>query len=147
MTVEYRTVVDLKAQLSKFSGIVSKGFKKPKRKLIKEILYGIQALKDMKLSNISRTLKEEQSLTKTEGRLSRNLGDEGFTDAINEEIMKLGASKVTKDMVIAIDPEEIRRKGQRVFTIDGTAIIGRLMTRPSRRLCNRSCRVGTVALD
>jgi len=32
MIVEYRTVVGLKSQLSKFSGIISKRFKKPKRK-------------------------------------------------------------------------------------------------------------------
>jgi hypothetical protein len=62
MTVEYRIVVSLKAQLSKFSGIISTRFKKPPKRLIKEMLYGIQASKDVKLSNISRTLKEEQSL-------------------------------------------------------------------------------------
>ena len=110
MTVEYRTVVALKAQLSKFSGIISKGFSKPQRKLIKEMLYGIQASKDVKLSNISRTLKEEQSLIKTEDRLSRNLDDQDFTDAINEEIMRLAASKVTEDMVVAIDPGDLRKK-------------------------------------
>jgi len=110
MNVEYRTVVGLKAQLSKFSGIISKGFRKPKQKLIKEMLYGIQASKDVKLSNISRTLKEDQSLIKTEDRLSRNLDDEDFTDGINEQIMRLAASKVTEDMVIAIDPGDIRKK-------------------------------------
>jgi hypothetical protein len=73
MTVEYRTVVGLKAQLSKFSGILSRDFKKPKKRLVKEMLYGIQTSKDVKLSNISRTLKEDQSLIKTEDRLSRNL--------------------------------------------------------------------------
>jgi len=110
MTVEYRTIVGLKAQLSKFSGIISKSFKKPKKRLIKEVLYGIQASKDVKLSNISRTLKEEQSLIKTEDRLSRNLDDEDFTDAINEEIMRLAAPKITGDMVIAIDPGDLRKK-------------------------------------
>ncbi len=35
---------------------------------IKEMLCGIQASKDVKLSNISRTLKEEQSLIKAEDR-------------------------------------------------------------------------------
>ena len=110
MTVENKTVVGLKAQLSKFSGIISKRFKKPKKRLIKEMVYGIQASKDVKLSNISRTLKEDQALIKTEDRLSRNLDDEDFTDAINEEVMRLGASKVTEDMVIAIDPGDLRKK-------------------------------------
>jgi hypothetical protein len=110
MTGEYRTVVGLKAQLSKFSGIISKGFRKPKRRLIKEMLYGIQASKDVNLSNISRTLKEDQLLIKTEDRLSRNLDDEDFTDGINEEILRLASSKVTEDMVIAIDPGDLRKK-------------------------------------
>ncbi len=41
-TEESRTVASLKGQLSKFSGIISKGFNKAKRRLIKEMLYGIQ---------------------------------------------------------------------------------------------------------
>lgn len=96
MAVEYKTVLGLKAQLSQFSGIISRRFKKPKKKLIKEMLFSIQASKDVKLSNISRTLKEEQSLIKTEDRLSRNLGDEDFTDAINEEIMRLALPRLRR---------------------------------------------------
>jgi hypothetical protein len=74
------------------------------------MLYGVQASKDVKLSNIARTLKEEQSLIKTEDRLSRNLDDEDFTDQINEQIVRLAAPKVTEEMVIAIDPGDIRKK-------------------------------------
>lgn len=81
MTVEYRTVVGLKAQLSKLSGIISTRFKKPQKRLIKEMLYGIQASKDVKLRNISRTLKEEQSLIEMEDQLSRNL--DGFNGLEN----------------------------------------------------------------
>jgi hypothetical protein len=73
MSVESNAVASLKGQLSKFSGIISKSFKKPKKRLIKEMLYGIQASKDVKLSNILRTLKEDQALIMTEDRLSRNL--------------------------------------------------------------------------
>jgi hypothetical protein len=110
MSGESKTVATLKGQLSKFSGIISKRFKKPKHRLIKEMLYGIQASKDVKLSNIARTLKEKQSLIKTEDRLSRNLDDNDFTDGINDEICRLAATKVTDDMVIAIDPGDIRKK-------------------------------------
>ena len=48
-------VAKIKAQIFRFSGIISKDFSKAKRRLIKEILYGIQAAKDVKLSNISRS--------------------------------------------------------------------------------------------
>lgn len=110
MSCEVRITASLKGQLSKFSGIISKGFKKPKQKLIHEMVYGIQAAKDVKLSNISRTLKEDQKLIKTEDRLSRNLDDCDFTDGINDEICRLAVPKITDEMVIAIDPGDIRKK-------------------------------------
>jgi hypothetical protein len=103
-------VAKIKAQLSKFSGIISKDFPKAKRRLIKEILYGIQATKDVKLSNISRSLNEQQPLIKTEDRLSRNVDDVDFTDGINQQICRLGASRVLDEMVIALDLGDIRKR-------------------------------------
>ncbi len=124
MSENIRTAANLKGQLSKYSGIISKGFSKAKRGLVKEMLYGIQAAKDVKLSNIARTLKEEQALIKTEDRLSRNLDDEDFTEAINEEICRLGAAKVTDDMVIAFDPGDIRKKYARKMEFLGKVADG-----------------------
>jgi len=46
-------VAKIKEQISKFLRLISKDFSKAKRNLIKEMLYGIQATKDVKLSNIS----------------------------------------------------------------------------------------------
>jgi len=91
----------IKAQNSRFSGISSRDFSKAKRRLIKEILYGIQATKDVKLSNISRSLRVQQDLIKTEDRPSRNLDDVDFTEGITREICRLGANKLLDDMVIA----------------------------------------------
>ncbi len=105
-----RTILKIKTQIAKFSGIISKGFPKVKQRLIKEMLYGIQATKDVKLSNISRSLNEKIDLIKTEDRLSRNLDDMDFTEVINNEICGLGSKKVGEDMVIALDPGEIRKK-------------------------------------
>ena len=110
MTENTRTVAVIKGQLSKFSGIIAKGLSKPKQRLIKEMLYGIQAGKDVKLSSITRALNEPIPLIKTEDRLSRNLDDQDFTDEINHEIGRLGSAKVLDDMVIAIDPGDIRKK-------------------------------------
>jgi hypothetical protein len=110
MSVDSRAVAHLKGQLSKFSGIISKRFRKAKQRLIKEMIYGIQAAKDVKLSNIARTLKEAQPLIETEDRLSRNLDDVDFTEGINDEICRLAASKVTDDMVIAIDLGDLQKK-------------------------------------
>ncbi len=110
MSANNRTAAAIKAQLSKFSGIIAKGLSKPKRRLVKEMVYGIQAAKDVKLSNITRALNEPIPLLKTEDRLSRNLDDEEFTEEINKEICRLGSTKIADDMVIAIDPGDLRKK-------------------------------------
>jgi hypothetical protein len=110
MTSEYRTAAVIKGQMSKFSGIIAKDLSKPKQRLIREMVYGIQAAKDIKLSNIVRALKESIPFIKTEDRLSRNLDDEDFTAEINNQICRLGNTKVMDDMVIAIDPGDIRKR-------------------------------------
>lgn len=110
MTENSRTVAAIKGQIAKFSGIVAKGLPKPKRKLVKDLIYGIQAAKDIKLSCVSRSLNEPIPLIKTENRLSRNLDDRDFTEVINREICRLGSAKVLDDMVIAIDPGDIRKR-------------------------------------
>ncbi len=58
------TIGRFKAQANKFSGIISKSLSVPKQKLVKQLVYGIQASKDVKLSNISRALQEDIPLIK-----------------------------------------------------------------------------------
>lgn len=98
-----------KMQCNQFSGIISKGLSKPKQNLVKQMIYGIQASKDVKLSNISRSLQEPIPLIKTEDRLSRNLDDEDLSEHINGHLLRLGDDKIHKDMVIAIDPGDIMK--------------------------------------
>jgi hypothetical protein len=103
------TINRFKAQSIKFSGIISKGLSVPKQKLIKQLLYGIQASKDVKLTKISRALQETIPLIKTEDRLSRNLGDEDFTEHINNQTLRLGDDKINDSIVIVIDPGDIMK--------------------------------------
>jgi len=96
-------------QISKFSGIISKGFSKPVKKFITQMIYDIQASEYVKLSNISRSLKEDIPLIKTEDRLSRNLSYIDFSDKINYEVTRLASNRITEDIVLAIDPGDIRK--------------------------------------
>jgi len=43
MNFKTKVANKIKLQIAKFSGIISKGFSKPKDRLIKELIYGIQA--------------------------------------------------------------------------------------------------------
>ena len=96
-------------QCNKFSGTISKGLGVIKKRLVKEMVYGIQASKDVKLSNIGRSLKEAIPLIKTEDRLSRNLASDDISGHLNEEIMRLACNKIDDTMVIAIDPGDIMK--------------------------------------
>jgi hypothetical protein len=110
MTENSRIANVVKGQLSKFSGIISKGLPKSKQRLVREMIYGIQAGKDIKLSSITRALNDPIPLIKTEDRLSRNLDDRDFTEIVNNQICRLGNRNVLDDMVIAIDPGDIRKR-------------------------------------
>ena len=58
----------VQVQIKKFSSKITKGLSKPKKRFVSQILFGIQASRDVKLSNISRSLDEEIKLIKTENR-------------------------------------------------------------------------------
>jgi len=98
-----------KAKVNKFSGIISRDMKKLEKKFIRQIIYGIQCCKDVKISNISRCLKEGIKLIKTGNRLCNHLRDNDFTEKITHEVLRLGKEKITDDMVIALDPGDIKK--------------------------------------
>jgi hypothetical protein len=60
-----RLIEKVKYQMERFSDMLSEGLSKPKKKFISQIIYGIQASRDVKLSNISRALGENIKLIKT----------------------------------------------------------------------------------
>jgi hypothetical protein len=71
------------------------------------MLYGIQASKDVKLSNIARSLNEEIPLIKTETRLSRNLGRMDLTEPINGKLVAEGSKRIQQETVIALDLSDL----------------------------------------
>lgn len=109
MTNDSRTAEKIKAQIIKFANKLSQGSSKPQRKFIHEIIFGIQASKDIKLSNISRALKEDIRLIKTENRLSHQLSHPGLRTKVRPALQKLAAQHIKKDTVLALDLSDIRK--------------------------------------
>ena len=97
----------LQGQIHHFSGIFYPHFSLPRSKFIEQMIYGIQAGRDVKLSTIGRSLGESISLKKTEERLSRHLAVRGLGQKINEAIVEHGSRKVHQDTLIVIDPTDI----------------------------------------
>lgn len=104
-----QTAFKLRSQLSKYLGIFSPHFSKPTGDFLGDMLYGIQASKDIKLSCIGRGLDEMIALKKTEERLSRNLGCKGLARKISSCVAREAAGHIGKDTLIVIDPTDIRK--------------------------------------
>lgn len=119
----------LKSQISRFGARVGLGLKKPDRRFVTEMLYGIQAGKDVKVSNVARALNESIPLIKTEARLCRRLSQLDLTDHINNWLCREGARAVTDDTVLAVDIGDIRKSYAKAmeylaFVHDGSSADG-----------------------
>jgi len=100
----------VKAQMTRFAGRLTEGQGEVERRFVGEMLYGMQAARDVKLSEISRALHESIALIKTENRLSRNLAAKDRTEGINRRLAWEGAGQVKADTVLAVDLGDLVKK-------------------------------------
>ena len=126
MVDDRRLPIVVRDQVDRFSAKLSAGLKRPVQKFIGQMLFGILATKDIKLSNIARSLGEVIRLGKTETRLSRNVRSQAVADAVSTALIRDGASGVKDDTVLAIDISDIAkqyaRKMEYLTTVrDGSA--------------------------
>jgi len=113
-------------QVARFSAKLSAGLKRPVQKFIGQMLFGMLAAKDIKLSNVARSLKEVISLGKTETRLSRNVSTQVIAEPVTAALIQDGAAGINDDEVPAIDISDIAkpyaRKMECLTTVrDGSA--------------------------
>ncbi len=100
------TAIKVRDSIEGFMGIVSPHFSKPRCKFLQQMLFGILAAKDVKLSQISRRLEEPISLKKTEERLSRHLGTKELGEKLNEVVAEEAASRIKRDTLVIVDPTD-----------------------------------------
>ena len=96
-------------QLESFLGRTSPHFHKPAARFIGDMMYGIMAEKDVKLSSIVRALKEGITPKKVEDRLSRMLSSNGLERDLHDVIAAEGARKVHRDTLIILDPSDVQK--------------------------------------
>ena len=100
----------LKAQLTKFALELCDDLPKPLGKFVTQMLFGIQASQDVKLSNISRALGEALPLIQTEKRLSRNLKHAELEAALTTKLVEMASLRIQQDTVLALDLSDIRKE-------------------------------------
>ena len=116
----------LREQIHDFSGKLLPHFSRPMRRFTEQMIFGIQASGDVKLSEVARSLNERIALSKTETRLSRNLSGDSLEESLLFDIAKMGARRVRKDTLLLIDPSDVckpyARKMEYLATVrDGSA--------------------------
>lgn len=100
----------LKAQLTKFSSELCAGLSRPLAKFASQMLFGIQASQDVKLSNIARAMREDIRLIDTEKRLSRNLKAGELESELTARLVRMGNQRVQPNPVLALDLSELRKE-------------------------------------
>jgi hypothetical protein len=99
----------LRAQIRQFSGIFSPRFSLPQSRFIAQMLFGIAASQDCKLSQIGRALGESIALKKTEERLSHHLAAPELGTRLQQQILADAAGKIHRDTLLVVDPTDIRK--------------------------------------
>ena len=100
----------LKAQLTKFALALCGDLPKPLEKFVTQMLFGIQASQDVKLSNIGRALGESIPLIRTEKRLSRNLKHAELEAELTTKLVEMASVRIQQDTVLALDLSDIRKE-------------------------------------
>jgi hypothetical protein len=104
-----RLAEKLRVQIHQFLGILSPRFSRPKLKFLEQMLFGVSASQDCKLSQVARALDEPILLKKTEERLSRHLASPGLGTVVQQQIIGHAARRVKRDTLMVVDPTDIRK--------------------------------------
>jgi hypothetical protein len=100
----------LRAKIAGFSGELSDGLPKVARRLVREMVYGIQASQSVVLTKVARTLEEQTAIKKVEERLSRQLLRKGLGQKVQQNLLTLASGRIGKDTLLILDPSDIRKK-------------------------------------
>jgi len=110
MAPQTKTAGKIKTQITRFSNRLSSGLAKPRRKFLHQMVYGIQASKDIKLTNIGRSLGEEIPLKKTENRLSRQINNGDLTEFVGRKLTGEAKYWIKDETVLALDLSDISKE-------------------------------------
>lgn len=105
---------EIKRDLTNFSTKITQNLKRPQKKFVHQMLYGILAGNKMHLNEIARSLKENITLKKTIDRLSRNLNAFEDKQPVMQNYLALVKRHVKEDYaVIIIDNSDIAKPASR----------------------------------
>jgi hypothetical protein len=99
----------LHQQVRNFAQTLTRTLKKPQQKFVQQMLYGILATKDVKLSSIVRAFEEGIRPIKTENRLSRQNQNPRLSSALQQQLIEESKTWIKDDTVLAIDISDVTK--------------------------------------
>lgn len=105
-----KTAQKLREQMVRFSGELSAGLPKVRRRFVAEMIFGIQARGSVRLTEVGRALAEKISLKKTEERLSRQLGRTSLDREIQRRLIEHAAPRIEDDTLLVLDLSDVTKK-------------------------------------
>ena len=100
----------IREKVVEFSGKVSQGLPQTARRLVREVLYGMQSRGSVRLSEIARSLEEQTSMKKIIERLSRQLNRPGLREQVTENMLDLAARRIGEETLLVVDPTDISKR-------------------------------------
>ena len=110
MGQDSKTAGKLKGQITRWVNWITRDLSKPTRRWVREMVYGIQAAEDVKLSNIARSLDDRIGLIEIEHRLSRQTSSRDRSELLNELLSWWGSGGVGEDTVLGLDIGDLQKR-------------------------------------
>jgi len=104
-----RLAAKIQGQIERFSGKLSAGLPRPARRMVREVLVGMQARGSVRLSEIGRALNEGTALKKVIERLGRHLKRREVREQVARNLLELGAGKVGEETLLVVDLTDISK--------------------------------------
>ena len=130
---------EMKRESVNFSKKMSKGLSKPNKKFLGDMIYGISASKDIKISNIARELHEGIKLDNTVERLCLHLENFEAKDTINENYYKHIRTMIPDYPIGIFDDSDITKEyGKKFEDLDlvKDASDPKVSYKPGYHMCN-----------
>jgi hypothetical protein len=99
----------IREKMAEFSGKVSEGLPQTARRLVREVVYGMQSRGSVRLSEIARSLEEQTAMKKVIERLSRQMNRPGLREQVTENLLDLAAKRIDKETLLVVDPTDISK--------------------------------------
>ena len=100
----------LREQIVRFSGGLSAGLPKVSRRLVTEMVYGIQARQSVRLTEVARALGEKISLKKTHERLCWQLRKVWLGIKLTDALLRMGAERIRELSLLVLDISDLSKK-------------------------------------